>query len=121
MRITYVYNNHFPIEGYTAMTLWPWVFIRKDRRDHFDETAMRHETTHALQQKELLWLSFFILYGLEYAVKLLLCGFDSARAYRSISFEQEAYLWQNDKAYNNIRPSFEWKHFIFRLYKKKRV
>ena len=119
MKIKKIYTKHFPMKGFTALTLWPFVFIRKDRRDNFTQTAERHETTHALQQIECLWIFFLIIYGLEYIIKLPFCKFDTYRAYMSVSFEQEAYAWQSDNYYNKVRPHYEWRYYIFSLTPKK--
>lgn len=120
MELKKVYTKHFPKKGYTALTLWPFVFVRSDMKKKFTKKVERHETTHALQQIECLWIFFLIIYGLEYIIKLPFCRFDTERAYSSVSFEQEAYLWQDDKKYNEIRPHYEWRYYIFTLTPKKK-
>ena len=120
MKLKKIYTAHFPKKGFTALTILPFVFVRKDQKKNFGKKAERHETTHALQQMECLILPFFILYGLEWLIKLLFCKFDADRAYMSISFEQEAYKTQNDKDYNNARPHYAWRHYIFTLTPKKK-
>ncbi len=96
------------------MTVSPFVFIRKDEKKKFTKTIERHETTHALQQLETLWIFFYIIYGAEYLVKLL-CTFSHDRAYKSVSFEQEAYVMQKDKYYNKIRSHYAWWRYVFKL------
>lgn len=120
MELKKIYTKHFPKKGYTALTLWPFVFVRSDMKKKFTKKVERHETTHALQQIECLWIFFLIIYGLEYIIKLPFCRFDTERAYSSVSFEQEAYLWQDDKKYNEIRPHYEWRYYIFTLTPKKK-
>lgn len=132
-----VFRKHFPFKGFTALTMWPVIFVRADRKEKFTDKVLRHETTHALQQIEcyvLGWLLalamslagfgwwslipvglFFELYLLEWVIKIPFCKFDTNRAYMSISFEREAYLWQYDKGYNSVRPHFEWRYFIFTI------
>ena len=132
-----IYTAHFPKEGFTALTIVPFIFVRKDRKDKFVDFAEWHETTHALQQIEvgiigiiltivfLLagfgWWSliclplFFELYCLEWMIKLPFCKFDTKRAYMSISTEQEAYGHQDDSIYNSTRRHFAWIKYIFTI------
>ena len=109
-----IYSKHFPFKGYTAMLLCPWVFIREDIKYKYTDTVDRHETTHAVQQLETLWIFFFLIYGLEYLIKLL-CTFSHKRAYKSISFEQEAYDHQDETYYNDVRKDFAWVKYIFKI------
>lgn len=113
-----LYCNHFPSKGFKAVTVWPFLFIRSDNRDRFNEMDECHETTHALQQLECLWILFFAIYGLEWIFKLLFCRFDRDRAYMSISFEQEAYEHELEFGYNNVRRHFAWVRYLFTLTSK---
>lgn len=137
MKLKKIYSEHFPLKGFTALTIFPYVFVRIDRIWNFTAKAERHETTHALQQKECLilgaiiavimliagygWWSliplglFFELYAVEWLVKLPFCKFNGTRAYFSISTEQEAYEHQDEFCYNNVRRHFAWMRFIFKL------
>ena len=114
MELKKVYCTHFPFKGYVALTFCPWVFIRKDKKKKYTAKVNRHETTHALQQIETLWLVFFILYSLEYILKLLFT-FSPSKAYKSISFEQEAYNTEAIVNYNNTRKHYAWVKYIFKL------
>ena len=69
MRLKIIYTDHFPVKGFRALTVWPCVFVRKDCANRFTETGERHETTHALQQIEML------VVGVVLAVTLLCCGY----------------------------------------------
>ena len=142
MDMEVVFRKHFPFKGFTALTMWPVIFVRADRKEKFTDKVLRHETTHALQQIECYvrgwllalamslagfgWWSlipvglFFELYLLEWVIKIPFCKFDTNRAYMSISFEREAYLWQYDKGYNSVRPHFEWRYFIFTIKPKEK-
>lgn len=118
MKIRTIYNRLLPWGDFVALTVYPFIFVRKDQRGKYTSTAFRHEKTHALQQRELLLLPFLVLYGLEWIVKMPLCRFDRHRAYRSISFEQEAYATQREIDYNMIRSSYAWRKYVFTLKKK---
>lgn len=115
MKLKKVFTNNFPKKGFTALTLFPFVFVRKDGREFFTLKTERHETTHALQQLETLYVIFFALYGVEWLIKLPFCKFDTQKAYMSISFEQEAYEHQDEFGYNNVRKHFAWIRYIFTL------
>ncbi len=119
MKMKKIYTEYFPKKGFTALTIFPFVFVRKDRRDYFTAKAERHETTHALQQIEMLWILFLILYALEWVIKLPFCKFDAGRAYMSISFEQEAYEHQEEVYYNEVRRHYAWAKYVFTLTPKK--
>ena len=118
MQLKKVYSNIIPFRGYLAMTVFPFIFVRKSAQARFTPKVERHETTHALQQLECLWVVFFLWYLLEWLIKIPFCHFNFHRAYRSISFEQEAYLWEQDAYYNKLRPHYSWRYFVFRLYNK---
>lgn len=137
MKLKKIYSEIFPLKGFTALTIFPSVFVRKDRAEKFTAKVERHETTHALQQIELTivglilatislifgygWWSllflplFFWIYGLEWLIKLPFCKFDTLRAYMSISTEQEAYEHQDEFGYNNVRKHFAFLKFLFTI------
>ena len=126
-----VYNDIIPFDGY-IMTIVPFIFINT-KKEKFDAEAERHENTHALQQIEMLllgalisfilflfgcgWYSlitlglYFEWYCLECAIKYLF----TRRAYKSISFEQEAYDHEDEVYYNEVRKHFAWIRYIFKL------
>lgn len=114
MRLKLVYAKYIPLKRFIALTLCPWIIIRKDKKDRFNATLKRHESTHALQQIECLWVGFFLLYILEYIIKVC-CTFSLERAYKAISFEQEAYEHQDEIYYNEVRKHYAWIKYIFKL------
>ena len=142
MKLKKVINGIIPLEGYIAMTVFPWVFIRKENAERFDEVAERHETTHGHQQVEMLfvgtalagilaifgcgWWSllavpvFFGWYVIEWLIKSVLAFFANKDGYYSISFEQEAFLHEKEPDYNYEREPFAWTKYIFTLTKRPR-
>lgn len=76
-------------------------------RGRLTEKEKRHEYIHTLQQREMLFVFFFIWYVAEWLVRLAIYR-NFYRAYRNISFEREAYLHQDDEDYPKKR-----KHFAF--------
>lgn len=86
-----------------AISLALWVFVLGEA-----DTRMRtHETIHFRQQLELLFLPFYILYGLFYLVGCVRYR-DGKKAYRMIPFEQEAYNNEEDESYLAVRRYFAW-------------
>lgn len=106
-----VKNNIIPFKGFTAITLWPFVFVHKDRKQDYTHTVENHEAIHGEQQKEMLIVFFLLWYGIEWFVKL--CYYrNRMTAYKNISFEREAYKNQNDLAYLDIRKHYAWTKYI---------
>ncbi len=64
---------------------------------------VNHEKIHLQQQIELLVLPFYLLYVLEFMIRLMQYKKWSI-AYRHISFEREAYDNESDKGYLKSRP-----------------
>lgn len=112
--VKYIYNSIIPFSGYKLMALWRWIFIRNEYKGKLTPCDYTHEKIHILQQQEITVVLFLIIYGLEYIVKLL-CTFDHRKAYRSISFEQEAYANESKQSYLVTRERFAWRKFIFKL------
>lgn len=104
-----VFNNVLPVKGFVAMTVWPFVFIRKKYEGRNLPITMNHEKIHAVQQKELLLLGFYLVYVFEYLWKLLKYG-NSNKAYMMISFEREAYEHEKDMTYLDRRKHYaQWR------------
>lgn len=104
-----VRNDIIPAKGYKAMTVWPFIFVR--RGSTFTPTDERHERIHGRQQVELLLLPFYILLVLFYLVGLLRHG-NHRMAYRGTPFEAEAYMNENDTAYLDNRKWYAWTKYI---------
>ena len=124
-------TKNFPPAPYAAINLCGLLFCREKYVRRIAGTAeegnfLRHEYTHTLQYREMLYLFFLIWYLIEYIVKYVICYLKSYRVYngstqrttyRSISFEQEAYANQQDVQYNKSRKHYAWLRYVFKLYK----
>lgn len=55
-----------------------------------DRAVINHERIHTAQQRELLFIPFYLLYLLEWLIRLIQYR-NQDKAYRNISFEREAY------------------------------
>jgi hypothetical protein len=110
-----VVNSLIPFDGYQALTIIKWIFIKRGTK--LRQKTYTHEAIHYEQWKECLILLFLPIYVLEYVIKLL-CTFNHDKAYRSISFEQEAYKFENYITYPEERKAYYWVRYIFKLASK---
>ena len=93
-----------------AITLLKWIVVRLEAKDRFTAVAYNHEYIHYAQEKELLFIGFYILYAFEFILALL-WFMNWHKAYRNVSFEREAYCHQDDLNYLRHRKHFAWKNF----------
>ena len=108
-----VRNLTIPFEGYKAMTIWPFIFVRKDKE--LNKVDENHEEIHGRQQIEMLVIPFLMWYCFEYIVRLLCYGFKGKKAYKNISFEQEAYVNETDFNYIMKRKHYAWLKYLMRM------
>lgn len=106
-----IYNDYIPLGKFVAMNLFGILFVRRHARHLLTPKLINHELIHSRQQRELLYIFFFILYFAEYIVRLVQTGFHPQRAYLSISFEREAYRYESELRYLNHRRSFAFLRF----------
>ncbi|MCE5227187.1 MAG: hypothetical protein LLG05_15190 [Porphyromonadaceae bacterium] len=90
-----------------AITLLPLGIFTRD--DSVSTKTLNHEMIHAAQQREMLYLVFYLWYLLEWLIRLLING---RQAYMKISFEQEAYSNDKDAKYLVHRKKFAWIKFL---------
>lgn len=86
-----------------AINLFGFIFTVQPLQAH----QLRHEYIHSRQQREMLYLPFFLWYGVEWAV-LMLRYRDRMQAYRNIRFEREAYEHEREEDYLQRRKCFAW-------------
>lgn len=91
------------IKGFYAINLFGIVFARTK----LNEVEQRHEYIHTLQQREMLYVPFYIWYIVEWMIKLIIYR-DALTAYRNIGFEKEAYHHQGDASYIKSRKPYAW-------------
>lgn len=109
MNFIEVVNSLIPFPGYKAITLFPWVFVRRNvvEKGRWRVQDQNHESIHIEQQKELLLVFFYVIYLVEYLINIFRYGFDLDLAYRGISFEREAYDNQDNLDYRKTRKHFQ--------------
>lgn len=96
---------------YSAMCIWPFLFVSPGNDVSEHSVILNHERIHARQQLEMLWLFFFMWYGAEYFARLLYCR-NHYKAYRTLSFEQEAFTHDEDRDYLKKRKVYAWVKFL---------
>lgn len=96
-------------KGYNAIVLFPFIFVRSSK-ERSDKILVNHERIHLQQQLELLIIPFFLWYGIEFVVRYIKHGYWKL-AYKSISFEKEAYHHERDLGYLQTRSL--WKFWSY--------
>jgi hypothetical protein len=79
----------------SGIVLYPFIFLAPKNPDSY---LLNHEMIHWDQIRRHGVLIFYFQYVREY-LSLRKSGLGHNQAYRSISFEQEAYQFQNDLTY----------------------
>lgn len=113
-------NNILPPKGYKAITLGPYIFVRKGTT--LSGQDVNHEAIHWKQYKETLILGFFLIYVIEFVLKFISPSLTVnekkqgrsywKRVYRSLSMERESYENQGDPNYIQNRKHFAWLGYI---------
>jgi hypothetical protein len=99
-----------------GIALFPVVILREKYRDSKDKfwvkrakQVINHESIHFQQALELGVLPFYLIYVLEWLLKLPFYG---AKAYENISFEREAYANDSKMTYLKKRKRYNWVRLI---------
>ena len=109
-----IYNKYIPFKGFYAVTILRWIFVREEYRK-YDGTItykwmLNHEEIHLRQERELLYIFFYLIYLLEYLFNLIRYKGDTQVAYAMISFEREAYAHEREPRYlRSRRPYSMWR------------
>ena len=122
MKPIIIYTNTFltlisPFMKIAGIALFPFIFIRKKYKnvqkwmEVTKEKLIQHETIHIHQQIEMLIIPFYIWYLSEWLVKFIKYK-DARKAYKSISFEREAKIFENSKDYLKIRKPYSWFNYL---------
>lgn len=97
-----VRTKHIPFGHFSAINLLGVLFVHPGV--YLSSELINHERIHTAQMLELAIVPFYIVYLLEWLVRLTLPG----NAYRNISFEREAYANERDLTYLRHRPHYAW-------------
>ena len=102
-------NNLIPPKGFIAINLFGVLFVRGNKP--LSQQTVVHEQIHTKQMQEMLYVFFFLWYVLEWLIRLLVIR-NPHKAYRAISFEQEARVYQQYPAYPYNRPHYSWTKYL---------
>lgn len=105
-----VVSRHLVPKGFGGLAIFPFIFLSAARLKG-DSPFINHERIHIRQQLEMLVLPFFVWYGVEFMVRFCLCR-NFSSAYRSISFEREAYAKEKDPLFLKSRPLWNFLKFL---------
>ncbi|MDE5811754.1 MAG: hypothetical protein K2H61_05550 [Muribaculaceae bacterium] len=92
-----------------CVNLFGTIWVRDPR--WISNQVINHERIHTRQQLELLFIPFYLLYLLEWLIRLLIYR-NSYRAYRNLSMEREAYANQANFAYLSSRRPYAWLRYL---------
>ena len=120
-----VYNSPFRIfllknwwlfgKSMIGLTIFPFVFLEKDYFNTVSNevlnVTLNHESIHIRQQIQLLVMPFFIWYGIEFFIRLIITR-SSYTAYRNISFEKEAYSNENNPNYLSTKRFWSFLKYL---------
>ncbi len=82
-------------------------------RSWINKYVINHERIHTAQQRELIFIPFYLLYIIEWLIRL--CQFRNwDKAYYNISFEREAYEHGKDMTYLSRRKHYSWIKYLTR-------
>lgn len=103
-----IYNDIIPFRGSLfgdkrCMNVFGILFVRKGKE--ITIRTLQHEAIHTAQMKELLYIPFYILYILEWVIRLIHSR-NMNKAYKTISFEREAYEHENNPNYLKTRKMY---------------
>ncbi len=102
-------NKIIPPKRFYAINLFGILFKRIGTTEMTD-VEFNHEAIHTAQMKELLYIPFYILYALEWIVRMFQHKFHPMAAYYAISFEVEAFKNERNPDYLNKRKHFaQWR------------
>ena len=113
-----IQNKWIPFKGYKYIHLFGLIFTRDASK--ISAKSYNHEKIHLKQMQEMLWLPFYLWYGIEYCIIRLLRLFDKQNVvYHDVSFEEEAYNNENNYNYPKTRKHYSWlKYCKIKSYKE---
>ena len=104
-----IYNTILPPKGFIAINLFGVLFARKGAT--LTERTIRHETIHTYQMKYMLYVFFYLWYGIEWCIRFIQYR-NSKLAYYNISFEREAYANDSNTEYLKYSKPYSWLKYL---------
>lgn len=103
-----IYNKWFPFNGYSTINLFG-IIITKEKKP-INRITLNHELIHTAQMKEMLYIFFYLWYGVEYIIVRFFHK-KQVDAYRDVSFEEEAVKNEDNLDYLTNRKHYSWFKF----------
>lgn len=100
-------TRHFPFGSYTTINLFGILFTK---RKNLSKRTINHERIHTKQMKEMLFIFFYLWYGLEYII-IRLFHVKQNDAYHDVSLE-EAHNNDDNQDYIYLREHYAWLKYI---------
>lgn len=108
--VSKIWTSFFSLGRANAVTIFPFIFLR-DTSLRNNLRLINQERIHLVQALEMAVLPFYICYLLEFFVRYLQHrSFD--KAYRHISFEQEAFAQEANLHYLAQRKLWAFRKYI---------
>lgn len=104
-----IFKYIFP-KPFNGLAVYPFIFLKGNDLKN-NKVILNHEKIHLQQQKELLWIFFFVWYFMEFLIKLIKYQ-NRNKAYKNISFEKEAYKNENNLIYLTNRNSYTFLKYL---------
>ena len=103
-----VHNSWFPFGNYSTLNFFGILFTKSE---HLSPKTINHESIHSAQMKEMLWIGFYLWYGLEY---LFIRFFHKTQncSYHDVSLEEEAYANDDNLNYLQERKHYAWWKYV---------
>lgn len=103
-------TKHFPFGSYKTINIFGVLFTKRE----LTQKEINHELIHTAQMKEMGYIGFYLWYGIEYLIiRLWHLEKDGQHGtYRDVSFEEEAYNFDDDLDYLKTRKHYTWWKYI---------
>lgn len=101
--------------GTKGINLFGILFVRPTTK--ITDVDFNHESIHTAQMKELLYVPFYLWYGIEWVVRFIGYSIKNRKimgdkAYKNISFEREAFENDDNILYLDSRESFSFLKYL---------
>lgn len=103
-----IHSSWFPFGNYSTINLFG-ILITKEK--NLSKYTINHEAIHTAQMKEMLYVFFYLWYGIEYILIRLFHRKQSC-AYHDVSFEEEAYYNEFNLSYLKSRKHYNWIKYV---------
>lgn len=101
-------TRHFPFGNYTTINLFGILFTKNKK---LSKRTINHERIHTKQMKEMLFIFFYLWYGIEYII-IRLFHAKQNDAYYDVSFEEESHNNDDNQDYLLVRKHYAWWKYI---------